>query len=267
MTTKLLFCLFLFVIGVTLATGVSGQTGDRGMHEVKKPAQSVPSPSQNVSAVSWDSPRLREVDRKLNSMGFEKIDARDRSEDEQRALVGILDHGFSRDELHQLASSFSTLPVDPKHWGNSETKLVSATIESFLRSGDRDGLVLVLSLRCPRFVGWTDIEHFVALFGKDCKDPITVFGKAYAKCKVPETRQAKAAAVRRAFGPSGVLGKDDREFVENAMRWYEANKGHLEVDWRYRNRAVASVSADSPDGERDSLFVSRNRDSARPPSK
>ena len=110
-------------------------------------------------------------------MGFSKVDARDRVQQEQKALRGILDKGLSRDELHQLAASFATLPVDPDRWGDFERKLVWATIESFLSSGDRNGLVLILSLRCPRRIAWLNTEHYLAVFGSTFKDPITVLGK------------------------------------------------------------------------------------------
>ena len=129
-------------------------------------------------------------------MGFSKVNARDRAEQEQNALLDILNKGFSRDELHHLAASFATLPVDPERWGDFERKLIWATIDSFLESGDRIGLVLVLSLRCPRRICWHDIEYYLALFRKKFKEPITALGEAYAKCKIPETRQAIADAAR-----------------------------------------------------------------------
>ena len=65
-----------------------------------------------------------------------------------------------------------------------------------------------------------------------------MLGEAYAKCKIPETRQAIADAARRAFAGSGIRGKDDREFIENCMGWYDANKGHLEVNWHYGERST-----------------------------
>ncbi len=167
----------------------------------------------------------------------------------------MLDKALSRDELHQLASSFASLPVDPQRWSDFQSLLLSETTESFLKSGDREGLVLVLSVRCPYWFGSIEIERCLALSSKTLKDPITALGDAYSKSTVPETRAAVAAAVRRAFTASGVHGKDDREFVENAMRWYEGNKDRLEVNPQYREKDIGM--ADRLQTNADPLFVPR----------
>jgi hypothetical protein len=46
-------------------------------------------------------------------------------------------------------------------------------------------------------------------------------------------------AVRRGFTGSGISGKDDAEFVNNAMRWYEKEKGNLIVNENSRLRGGA----------------------------
>ena len=68
---------------------------------------------------------------------------------------------------------------------------------------------------------------------KELKDPILILGEAYARCKDTRDRKVIATAVRHAFMALGVKGKDDAEFVKNAMQWYSQNKDRLELDWMY----------------------------------
>jgi hypothetical protein len=56
-----------------------------------------------------------------------------------------------------------------------------------------------------------------------------VLGEAYSKCQVPEVRHDLAGVGRRAFIGQGIRGKDDAEYVTNAMQWYEEEKSHLIV--------------------------------------
>jgi len=204
--------------GLSCTSSASAQLGDHGMQAAERPAKNENGPTHRSATISWDSPRLRKIDQKLAAMGFSEVDARDRAELEQRALVAILRQELSRDELHELATSFATLPVHPDHSDEFQSKLVLATINRLLESGDRSGLGLVLSLRCPTWVGPVEIERYLTLFSEKFRDPITVLGEAHAKSKIPEARNAIAAACRRAFTASGVQGKDDQEFVRNAMR-------------------------------------------------
>jgi len=196
-------------------------------------------------------------------MDLSKVDPEDRLEEQMLALEGMLRREFSQDELHRLAASFVTLPVDPKKWSDFQSKLVCATIDCFLDSGDRGGLTVLLAVRCPRRAIRLDIEDRLAVSARTFKDPITVLGEAYAKSKIPETRQAIAEAARRAFTGSGIRGKDDGEFIENAMRWYRANKRRLEVNWHYGER---STSHNGEDYDTNPLFVPRAENSARKPS-
>jgi hypothetical protein len=261
---KSLVLLLTFVLAQTSSEGATGQVAGPTRQNANQSIEKEPGDSHNTSAVSWDSLRLRGIDRELTGMGFAKVDAKDREGDEQNALRRILEKSFSRGELHQLGASFATLPVDPKNWGDFEKKLVWATIDSCLKSGDRDGLVLILSLRCPRRICCLDIENFLAVCRRTFRDPITVLGEAYDKCKIPETRHAIADAARRAFTGSGIDGKDDQQFIQNAMRWYDANKSRLEPNWHYGER---STTHNGEDYETNPLFVRSPDDRPRLPSK
>ena len=105
-------------------------------------------------------------------------------------------------------------------------------VRAFASSGDREGLVTLLSRRFPSETISPDelIEFYLAYWGnKTLKDPILVLGEAYSECRIPEARRKIVAAVRRSFTGSGIRGRDDAEFVKNSMQWYE-RKGHLTVN-------------------------------------
>jgi len=99
--------------------------------------------------------------------------------------------------------------------------------------------VKLLSTRCQSEIGISnDIEYYLADCGKKLKDPILVLGEAFSKCKVPEVRHDIAGAVRRGFAGHGIRGKDDAEYVANAMQWYEKEKDHLIVNVEYWHNSV-----------------------------
>ena len=98
-----------------------------------------------------------------------------------------------------------------------EYSLVENLFFVLLEGGDREGLVTLLSTRCPRVIYiYEDVETALA-FGGDRRmypvysgkldDPLLILGDAYAKCKFPEVRKQLAAALRRAFGSLGRVGQ------------------------------------------------------------
>jgi hypothetical protein len=177
------------------------------------------------------------VERDLGNLKF-AYDPKGPLEQKLDALLRILKQRFSREEMRELAVSFDTLPGDPQRWGEFERCLVRTTTDFFLESGDRKGLVLVLSVRFPPEIARKCTEYYVMLFAKKFPRPITALGEAYAASKVPGTRREIAAALRRAFTASGIRADDDAEFVRQAMAWYEANKAHLALNRHYRERSV-----------------------------
>ena len=94
-----------------------------------------------------------------------------------------------------------------------------------------------------------------------------ILGDAYAKCQVPEVRTIIAGVVRRAFLGHGIRGKDDGDFVKNAMQWYQQRKDRLTVNFKYASNIATSVSAEEYDAhpelyereisEREQLFVDK----------
>ncbi len=112
-----------------------------------------------------------------------------------------------------------------------------------MESGDRESLGGLLSKRCPSQIDWPEtLEFYLAFRGWRIKDPIFILGEAYARCQVPETRHTLAASLRRGFAGLGIRGEDDVEFVNNAMRWYGNEKGHLVVNAKYTMNEMRGIT-------------------------
>lgn len=189
---------------------------------------------------SWDSPRMLAIQRKWESIYNTAMEARGQEAAEKygkkhekldRLLHDTLANHLSEEDLRVLAASCGTLPkreVDRSRFANS---MLDFLVVTFVKSGDREGLVKVLSSVSIEYVYPYDrIEFYLAFRAEKLKMPILILGEAYAKCQVPEVRHDIAKAVRRAFTSSGIRGEDDTEFVTNAMRWYEKEKDQLAVN-------------------------------------
>ena len=196
---------------------------------------------QHGSEVDWDSPRMLEIKRQWQSLedSFEEDsgkmadDGKVAYEEHVRSVDRLFRTRLSDRDLCQLAAS-SKIPPVPEDQGSFAYVMLTFMVKALVQSGDRDCLVDLLTKRCPgRIHGPEDIEFYVPFHGQKLKDPILVLGEAYAKSRAPETRHALAAAARRGFAGLGIRGKDDSEFVNNAMRWYEKEKGHLTVNSAY----------------------------------
>ena len=192
---------------------------------------------------SWDSPRLLEVQKEWESLldTANKMHGKERGEKYgtkneklDKMLRRILESNLSHDALLNLTATCDTLPVRSKDRNHFTNKVLAYMEWTFINSGDRDNLVKLLSTRCQlRICAYDDIELYLADRGKKLKDPILVLGEAFSKCKVPEVRHDLAGAVRRGFAGHGIRGKDDAEYVANAMQWYQKEKNHLIVNGDY----------------------------------
>ncbi len=156
--------------------------------------------------------------------------------------------------LRQLAVSSEKAPVPTIYPSSTfENAVLEFMVQAFVESGDRQSLVELLSRRCPSRIGWSStIEYCVAYSGWRFRDPILILGEAHSKCHVPETRHALAAALRRSFARFGIDGKDDAEFVRNAIRWYTKEKGGLIVNGQYyRNESIGLITIESYEAQPD----------------
>jgi hypothetical protein len=192
---------------------------------------------------SWDSPRLAKVQREWESLRDaakklpEKEGVRKYGSKYERLgemLHDIVQKQLSHEEMRQLAASCGSLPIREKDRSDFVNAVLSGMAYKFVTSGDRDTLVKFLSIRClVRAAPNCDIEYFVLVYGDKLKDPITVLGEAFSKCKTLEVRRQLADSVRRAFRGHEIRGKDDADFVTKAMQWYEQNKDHLRFNDMY----------------------------------
>jgi len=171
------------------------------------------------------------------------------------AVLRLVDRLFrkrvSGQNIRQLAASCDTLPVDAEHRSQFANDLLAFMVKALVELEERDTLVSLLSTRCPgRVGGHTTIEFHLAYWGRALEDPILILGDAYSKCQVPDVRHDIAAAVRRGFAGLGIRGKNDAEFVANAMQWYEQEKDHLVVNrefWRNEVRIELEVHERRPE--------------------
>jgi hypothetical protein len=186
---------------------------------------------------SWDSPRLLEIEKEWQSLqdsarrmiGEERTKKYGRKNERlYRVLFDLIRKQLSDNDKRQLAISCGTLPVRPQDRSAFTNEVLSCIVNAFSVSGDRDSLVNLLSTRFPPRIGpVATIEWHLVIRGKNMKDPILILGEAYSQCNIPSVRHDIAAAVRRGFTDLGVRGKDDADFVKNAMQWYEQEKDNL----------------------------------------
>jgi hypothetical protein len=192
---------------------------------------------------SWDCPKMREVQKEWELL-FDTAEKtrgqehKDKYGGKNEKLYDMLDRilksNLSYDDLRNLTATCGTLPVRAEDRSEFAKAVLAYMERTFIDSGDRDNLVTLLSTRCQlRICGYEDIEFYLAFWGKKLKDPILVLGEAFSKCKEPAVRHDLAGAVRRGFVGQGIRGKDDAEYVTNAMQWYEKEKNDLAVNVQY----------------------------------
>ena len=227
----------LTVIGlvlVVLAAGCERKTGSVAKGQRKTPVMS------SHTKLSWNSPRMRELEGELQLLWDaprETINARDiKSMWRERMAACLIEKRLSKQDAADLAAACKELPVDPSGWD----RFVNAVMPHVIRSLDREGLVAMLSVRCPYYCGDEYSLEFClaarALWGDKLKDPVSVLGEAYVRCQIPKVRSILIDPIRSAFAGHGIKGNDDAEFVKNATQWYAKNKDHLALskDYLYR---------------------------------
>lgn len=178
---------------------------------------------------SWDSPGMLAIQSEWESLPT----TQDKSQYEvlQHKRDAILKRSLSHNDLRQLATTCTTLPIHENDRSLFTRAVLDHMVEVFVALGDRDGLVTLLSIRCPSCIrGNIYLEYSLVSGRGGLRDPVLILGEAYFKCQIPEVRQQIAAAVRRGFTSSGISGDDDAVFVETAMRWYEKETTHLVVN-------------------------------------
>jgi hypothetical protein len=230
--------------------------------------------AQDGPAIDWDSSRMREIEKEWEVLRDAYHGGADNGKVEYDEYLGSVDRLLQKrlpaPLLRKLTAS-SKLPPVPEDQGTFAYVMLTYMVRAFVDSGDRQSLVELLAKRCSgRIEGPEDLEFYVAYRGGRLKDPILILGEAYAKCRISETRHALAASARRGFAGLGIHGKDDAEFVQNAMQWYAIEKGHLIVNSAYTlnetsNSGMLTIEAyeknpdfyDNPPQAREPMFKQR----------
>jgi hypothetical protein len=188
-------------------------------------------------------------------------------------LVQLLQRELSKDELHALAASCSTMPADEKDRSEFAATLLDAMLTVFVYSGDHEGLLTLLSVRFPARGCYGSVTEDTLLYwGQKFSGPLPKFGDprlnavghkfadaililtdAYEKAKDMKVRRDIAVAVRHAFTGVGVVGKKDEEFVANAVKWYRGHRDRLKYNLQYK---FNEVGPGAPNGyETNPLFL------------
>jgi hypothetical protein len=216
-------------------------------------------------AIDWDSPQLHQIEKEWQSLqdaytrnSVGKVqDGKALYQDVANAVDRLFQARLSARSLRALATSPKIPPTSAVDQVGFANDLVAFMVRAFARSGDRQGLVELLSKRCPsRLDARETIEYHLAFRGWRLTDPILVLSEAYAKSEVRGTRRSLANCLRRAFAGHGIRGRDDADFVSRATRWYQNEKNHLTVNAEYfRNATVIEImfSLESPNFHVDSF--------------
>lgn len=200
-----------------------------------------------VAFLSWKSPEMRAIEqewRAICDLPADQVpgdDGKTKYVEKLRMIERLFRNRLSEQNVYQLAGSCDDLPVSVKDRGFQDSVL-AFLVKVLVKLGDREALVTMLSTRSPTwFDGIEPIEFYLVARGDRLKDPILILGDAYSRCDVPETRRTLAAAVRRGFASFGIGGWGDADYVNNAMQWYEKEKGRLAPNWRYGANEISPI--------------------------
>lgn len=182
---------------------------------------------------SWHSPRMSAIKKEWDALDRSfSSKSTDEYAEHLKSLDAILRKHLSNRDLRYLVATSGSLPIHAKDRSDFVNAVLKYMTETYLLAGNRDELVMLLSTRFPDQIFWEKPIEYAVVTGHGSgrlKEPILMFGEAYAKCRDPDTKHHLAVVVRRAFIGSGIRGTDDAEFITNAMHWYEKEKDHLTV--------------------------------------
>jgi len=118
-------------------------------------------------------------------------------------------------------------------------------VRHLIYSGDRQGLVEVLAIDCPKLLGiQMTIEFELVLNQAHLQRSVEVLCDAFDRCVDDSNRSMIIAALRRGFEPMGIVQKDDKSFARECRQWLSA----LDYTW------VANPEYGLP-GEKAPLFI------------
>ncbi len=194
------------------------------------------SPAENREAnanaakpkLSWDGPEFRQMEKEWLDMTVPP-DTSPKSKPylRYRQLVELLNKKLPKKDIPDLIASLRTVPIDADKQTYFQKTLLDALATNLMESRDRENLVALFSTHFTNYISFGTTEWGLVCFGKKMKDPILVLGEAYRRSRDPTIRARISTAVHQSFDGNGVEGKDEGEFVKNAMKWYQDNKQRL----------------------------------------
>jgi uncharacterized protein (TIGR03067 family) len=183
---------------------------------------------------SWGSPRIGTVERAWALLGGLATPSKTEFVRAMYLQRQLLRTCLSDEDLRQLAASCDSLPARDKDRSRFANDVLALMVKVFVHSGDWDHLTRLLSTRCPRYMdNWVSIQFYLATHRTGRKQSVLALGDAYEKCQVSAVRRDLAGAIRRAFAGLAIEGRDDAEYVRNAMLWYVSHKESMLVNDLY----------------------------------
>jgi hypothetical protein len=124
---------------------------------------------------------------------------------------------------------------------NGENDIYCECVNYYVRKGDRQRLVDLLSKRCDKFFDASEpVQTMVAVicFHAEWAGTLTnafgVFFEAYERSQSPSVKASICQAVRRALKGYNIdLGRNDDQFMATAKKWEEARWQNLKPNSEY----------------------------------
>jgi len=180
---------------------------------------------QAATKLSWDSPRLAQLEHLWRK---ERVPPTTEETDALtlriNQLVDILKKEAWRKELAEIAASCSTIPAREKETSEFAAALPVAITIACVELGDRETLVTLLAARYPKQVNLgCDTEYYIVRDG-GIDDLLILINSLYGKPRGIHFRRDLEQAIARGFQRDKVVGKEDIDLLERAVKWYNDPK-------------------------------------------
>ena len=185
-----------------------------------------------------------------------------------QALVSILREipaGQFEDELQRLYRA--GVPMEPPEerilqmppwfaqymWDHTpglseyERTLLQAFVVIWVESNQKERLIDLLAVKCPKHMPVVTLEYYFALSGQ----PITILTEAYRRSRNPAATRTLLERLGCAFPEIREAVKDDEDFVTACESWYEEHKGEIKANRAYPGH----LQSPSDWGEGDQLYI------------
>ncbi len=212
---------------------------------------------RRAAPIDWRSPRVERV-----RLAWQKRCAtkpapvtKSNASCDFHLLEDLVRKEFTAVEIVRLAEGAPVVEEgDFSDKGIFDRILAKALIRMCEEAGHRDALVRILARIPVSGIGCNAIEYELARSWKmgHLERGVLVLADAYTQAENQAARRSALEALRRTFGPSGVSGKSDDEFVRNCVDWYTRNESRLEVRLEYRLQTPLP-------GEVDPLFILKDQ--------